>query len=159
MRDVSKRLLRQQAFLNLDALPDDAIAELVDTCFTESVISLGAPPPPPPASSAVVPPQWLPDPSGRHELRWWDGGRWTEHVSNGGVSGIEEFNVRLRVRRRAGLVTTEVVFPRTKVPNWRLGLRGVLRWEPRATDVDLESPLAEGAKRYSREGRRLAAGR
>jgi hypothetical protein len=25
---------------------------------------------------------WLPDPSGAHELRYWDGGTWTEHVSN-----------------------------------------------------------------------------
>lgn len=30
-------------------------------------------------------PQWLPDPLGRHELRFWDGERWTEHVSDHGV--------------------------------------------------------------------------
>lgn len=28
---------------------------------------------------------WFPDPTGRAELRWWDGTTWTEHVSNGGV--------------------------------------------------------------------------
>lgn len=28
--------------------------------------------------------EWRPDPSGRHALRWWDGTRWTEHVSDGG---------------------------------------------------------------------------
>ncbi|HLF40155.1 MAG TPA: phospholipid scramblase-related protein [Acidimicrobiia bacterium] len=27
---------------------------------------------------------WYPDPSGRHELRYWDGQRWTEHVSSHG---------------------------------------------------------------------------
>lgn len=27
---------------------------------------------------------WYPDPSGRHELRYWDGARWTEHVSDHG---------------------------------------------------------------------------
>ena len=27
------------------------------------------------------PPGWHPDPYGRAALRWWDGGRWTEHVS------------------------------------------------------------------------------
>jgi uncharacterized protein YxjI len=27
---------------------------------------------------------WYPDPSGRHELRYWDGERWTEHVSDHG---------------------------------------------------------------------------
>jgi hypothetical protein len=31
---------------------------------------------------------WHPDPSGRHELRWWDGSRWTEQVSDGGRQGI-----------------------------------------------------------------------
>ena len=25
---------------------------------------------------------WYPDPSGQAQLRWWDGVRWTEHVSN-----------------------------------------------------------------------------
>lgn len=32
---------------------------------------------------------WQPDPSGRHELRWWDGGRWTENVSDGGRPGVD----------------------------------------------------------------------
>jgi hypothetical protein len=32
---------------------------------------------------------WHPDPSGRHESRWWDGGRWTEHVSDAGRVGTD----------------------------------------------------------------------
>ncbi len=28
---------------------------------------------------------WHPDPTGRHELRYWDGSQWTEHVSDQGV--------------------------------------------------------------------------
>jgi len=32
------------------------------------------------APVAPAPPAWLPDPSGQHLLRWWDGLRWTEHV-------------------------------------------------------------------------------
>ena len=27
---------------------------------------------------------WHPDPSGKHELRFWDGERWTDHVSSSG---------------------------------------------------------------------------
>ena len=30
------------------------------------------------------PANWYPDPSGRHELRYWDGSRWTEHVASHG---------------------------------------------------------------------------
>jgi hypothetical protein len=41
------------------------------------------------AAPPTAPPSWLADPQQRHELRWWDGGRWTEHVSNGGVPGTD----------------------------------------------------------------------
>ena len=37
----------------------------------------------PPVSTAV-PANWYADPSGRYELRYWDGSQWTEHVSRGG---------------------------------------------------------------------------
>jgi hypothetical protein len=30
---------------------------------------------------------WLPDPSGAHELRYWNGSAWTEHVSDQGATG------------------------------------------------------------------------
>jgi hypothetical protein len=32
---------------------------------------------------------WHPDPAGRHQLRWWDGGRWTETVSDRGQVGTD----------------------------------------------------------------------
>jgi hypothetical protein len=32
---------------------------------------------------------WAPDPSTRHQLRYWDGQRWTEHVSDDGATGID----------------------------------------------------------------------
>lgn len=49
----------------------------------------------PPAPGQVFPPQqappfgWYPDPSGRHEQRYWDGTRWTEHVRDGGQDSTE----------------------------------------------------------------------
>jgi hypothetical protein len=30
------------------------------------------------------PPAWVPDPSGRHEVRFWDGRCWTDSVADGG---------------------------------------------------------------------------
>lgn len=32
-----------------------------------------------------VPADWYKDPAGRFEFRYWDGTKWTEHVSRGGV--------------------------------------------------------------------------
>lgn len=32
---------------------------------------------------------WLPDPSGRHEMRYWSGHSWTEHVSDSGVQSVD----------------------------------------------------------------------
>ena len=32
---------------------------------------------------------WLPDPSGGHELRYWSGTAWTEHVSDQGTTSVE----------------------------------------------------------------------
>ncbi len=46
-----------------------------------------ASPTPPPA--AAVPAGWHHDPFQRHELRYWDGARWTEHVSDHGVATVD----------------------------------------------------------------------
>jgi Protein of unknown function (DUF2510) len=35
---------------------------------------------PPTQPPPMVPSSWQSDPTGRHELRWWDGAQWTEHV-------------------------------------------------------------------------------
>jgi len=37
-----------------------------------------------PSADAAVPAGWYADPSGRFELRYWDGAAWTEHVSRAG---------------------------------------------------------------------------
>ena len=36
------------------------------------------------ATGHQAPAGWLRDPSGRHELRYWDGSQWTAHVSSQG---------------------------------------------------------------------------
>jgi len=35
------------------------------------------------------PAAWHPDPTGRHQFRYWDGAAWTEHVANDGVTGTD----------------------------------------------------------------------
>ena len=37
-----------------------------------------------PWAGRVSPPAWHPDPTGRFDLRYWDGSLWTEHVTRGG---------------------------------------------------------------------------
>ena len=33
--------------------------------------------------------QWHADPTGRHQLRWWDGQTWSDYVADGGVTAID----------------------------------------------------------------------
>lgn len=35
------------------------------------------------------PAAWHPDPAGKHDHRWWDGQRWTEHVADAGVASVD----------------------------------------------------------------------
>lgn len=42
-------------------------------------------------SGGAAPVGWYPDETGRHEYRYWDGARWTEHVSDRGVVGSDPF--------------------------------------------------------------------
>jgi hypothetical protein len=42
------------------------------------------------SGSAPLPPAaWQPDPMHRHELRYWDGSQWTEHVSDSGTQSTD----------------------------------------------------------------------
>lgn len=38
------------------------------------------------------PPRWHADPTGRHELRYWDGTAWTHHVSDRGVAATDRLD-------------------------------------------------------------------
>lgn len=46
-------------------------------------------PPLDPSTVSPVPPSWQPDPGGRHQSRWWDGARWTEHVLDGDQPSVD----------------------------------------------------------------------
>ncbi len=69
---------------------DDSIAGLaaqVDETEAAPVLAAATPaaaPEPAPAPEPAVPAGWYADPSGRYELRYWDGAAWTEHVSRAG---------------------------------------------------------------------------
>ena len=42
-----------------------------------------------PSPAPAVPSGWYADPSGRFEIRYWDGENWTEHVSRGGQQSTD----------------------------------------------------------------------
>jgi len=42
-------------------------------------------------TSGGWPANWYPDPSGRNELRYWDGVRWTDHAAAGGKQFVDPF--------------------------------------------------------------------
>jgi hypothetical protein len=44
------------------------------------------------------PPRWYPDPARRHQLRYWDGGRWTERVSDNGIESFDAVDFGDQVR-------------------------------------------------------------
>jgi hypothetical protein len=58
------------------AATSDVAEQAVDTAV-EAAASSAAP-------ESSVPAGWYADPSGRYELRYWDGNAWTEHVSRAG---------------------------------------------------------------------------
>lgn len=39
----------------------------------------------PESTPALPPAEWHPDPTGRHQLRYWDGAKWTHDVADDGV--------------------------------------------------------------------------
>jgi hypothetical protein len=41
------------------------------------------------AARSTTPAGWYPDPSTRFEMRYWDGGQWTEHVARGGQQSTD----------------------------------------------------------------------
>jgi len=68
-----------------EAAPETA-ADVTEPPPAPAPVTPEAPPAPPaPAPTPqAIPAGWYPDPSGRYELRYWDGNAWTEHVARQG---------------------------------------------------------------------------
>lgn len=63
------------------AVPSSTPATPIATASSPSAAATGATP--------NVPADWHKDPSGRFELRYWNGTAWTEHVATGGKQSID----------------------------------------------------------------------
>jgi hypothetical protein len=63
---------------------DDSATAPAAQVADEPAAVVAAPAEPAPVAEPTVPAGWYADPSGRFELRYWDGTAWTEHVSRAG---------------------------------------------------------------------------
>jgi Protein of unknown function (DUF2510) len=71
-------------------LPNGQPVDVESARLTQSPAPLPTIPVTPAAPLAQTPPPaWHPDPTGRHEHRYWDGHAWSEHVSDGGVRATD----------------------------------------------------------------------
>lgn len=71
---VAPVALEKTAFAPVDITPEPAAAQPTAAPVT----------PAPAAATSSAPAGWYADPSRRFEMRYWDGGQWTEHVSRAG---------------------------------------------------------------------------
>lgn len=55
-----------------------------------------------PDGPSSFPPGWYPDPLGRHEQRWYDGMRWTDHVGDAGRPGLDPLAATSGIAPTAG---------------------------------------------------------
>lgn len=82
---LSKKVVKS-ILQGLDEVEPAARSPYQQTPAALSATSPSQPPPPPPPNTDPTPPQWLPDPIGRHGHRYWDGAAWTGYVSDSGVT-------------------------------------------------------------------------
>jgi hypothetical protein len=59
------------------------------TTQSASQPSAASPSASPSTSTSKIPAAWYADPSGRYELRYWDGNEWTEHVARSGQQFVD----------------------------------------------------------------------
>ena len=79
---------------NATLSPEPASASPAPEAVVSPSVAPSAPTNPEPATTSTaavpaVPSGWYADPSGRFELRYWDGDQWTEHVSRGGQQSTD----------------------------------------------------------------------
>jgi hypothetical protein len=85
---VSEAMAEAQPVIAPVVVPEVVVPEVVvpePVVVVEPTPAPAAPTPEaPPQPVSLTPAGWYPDPSGRFEMRYWDGTAWTEHVARGG---------------------------------------------------------------------------
>lgn len=66
-------------------------------------------------------PGWQPDPTGRHEYRYWDGTKWSDDVSDGGVATTDPVGGPAAPQAAQQFGPTDQVAPTTPQPTYQAG--------------------------------------
>lgn len=105
-----------------------------------------------------TPDGWYPDPTGRHELRRWEGGRWVDWVATGGQVGSEPLPPP--PASGGGTLTTEPVVHATRGPgSWSLtSLYGQLLATAETTTDGRVATVADPSGLPTHQLRRALAG-
>ena len=64
-----------------------------------------------------TPASWQPDPSGRHQHRYWDGQRWTDNVSDAGVTSTDPLTAPTPDVEEPAPVVPSAIPPTTTAPD------------------------------------------
>lgn len=83
------------------------------------------------SGTGAVPADWKPDPTGRHQLRYWDGAQWTAWVADDGVQGEDPI-------APSGPGDREAVLGRTRLRYALDGRRSAAGWRPVVDDAGTE---------------------
>jgi hypothetical protein len=93
-------------------------------------------------------PQWSPDPYGRHELRYFDGSAWTQHVADAGDVSVDWLPIREELREQRRLTSMQRAWA-----DYQVGVQSSLRGAWRGTAFNAAptwatDPLLRGEARY-----------
>ena len=72
-----------------EATPSPSLVSALPSAPVSPAAGASSPSPTATEQASSSPAAWHEDPLGRHQQRWWDGTRWTDHVADGGVTATD----------------------------------------------------------------------
>ncbi len=88
---------------------------------------------------------WHPDPSGRHEFRYWDGWAWTDSVADRSLVSVDPLVATTGLQPFGAAPTTTARLPQRGAPTWVVVL-ALLLFFPIGLVLVWRKPWNEGAK-------------
>jgi hypothetical protein len=91
-----------------------------------------------------LPASWQTDPTGRHDHRYWDGSRWTEHVADAGVAATDQYEQPAAPSLTSAWATPQAIEPEPTavVPETTAADPTTVQPEPRLQPEPTPEPVA-----------------